>query len=160
MRNKFIFALFMSIFVLIAGGCSPADNTHAMRMNYQSEWYTDEDFETATEMMIETLKELYPDRQVIRFVYAGDQASQYYTNIGLDEEEKKNNQEQSMYFFIHFEKVGQDEYDCVFRRNGPDQEWQMSGIGSSGANPPIPDELLPQEVINAREEVQERFVNE
>ena len=25
---------------------------------------------------------------------------------------------------------------------------------------PIPDELLPQEVINAREEVQERFVNE
>ncbi|MEI3148047.1 MAG: hypothetical protein V8T10_09055 [Merdibacter sp.] len=58
MRNKFIFALFMSIFVLIAGGCSPADNTHAMRMNYQSEWYTDEDFETATEMMIEKLKEL------------------------------------------------------------------------------------------------------
>ena len=89
MRNKFIFALFMSIFVLIAGGCSPADNTHAMRMNYQSEWYTDEDFETATEMMIEKLKELYPDRQVIRFVYAGDQASQYYTNIGLDEGEKE-----------------------------------------------------------------------
>ena len=107
-------------------------------------------------MMIEKLKELYPDRQVIRFVYAGDQASQYYMNIGLDEEEKKNNQEQSMYFFIHFEKVGQDEYDCVFRRNGPDQEWQMSGIGSSGASPPIPDELLPQEVINAREEIEER----
>ena len=158
MRNKFIFALFMSIFVLIAGGCSPADNTHAMRMNYQSERYTDEDFETVTEMMIEKLKELYPDRQVIRFVYAGDQASQYYTNIGLDEEEKKNNQEQSIYFFIHFEKNSQEEYSCVFCRNAPDQEWQMSGgLKSSGASPPIPDELLPQEVINAREEVEERM---
>ena len=44
MRNKFIFALFKHICIDRRRG-SPADNTHAMRMNYQSERYTDEDFE-------------------------------------------------------------------------------------------------------------------
>ena len=165
MRNKFIFALFMSIFVLIAGGCqSPADNTHAMRMNYRSERYTDEDFETVTEMIIKDLQQDHPERKVTRFIYAGDEASDDYGSIDPNPEdgEPENNSEDHdwMLFFIHFEDIHDDEFICFFSRDEDSDEWQTEGAYSSGSGFTVSDELLPQEVVNAREEVQERFVNE
>ena len=98
MKNKFIIALFMSIFVLIAGGCqSPADNSNAMRMNYRSERYTDEDFETVTEMIVKDLQQNHPERKAVRFAYAGDEASDYYGSLANAQEDRD-----CMLFFIHF----------------------------------------------------------
>ena len=155
MGHKSIAAIILSIFVLIAGGCSPADNTHAMRMNYQSEWYTDEDFETVTEMIIKDLQQNHPERKAVRFAYAGDEASDNYGSLVHAQEDHD-----CMLFFIHFEDIHDDEFICFFSRDEDSDEWQTEGAYSSGSGFTVSDELLPQEVVNAREEVQERFVNE
>ena len=156
MKNKFIFALFMSIFVLIAGGCqSSADNSHAMRMNYRSERYTDEDFETVTEMIVKDLQQNHPERKAVRFAYAGDEASDYYGSLANAKEDRDG-----MLFFIHFEDSHDDEFICFFSRDEDSDEWQSEGAYSSGSGFTVPNELFPQEVVNAREEVQERFLNE
>ena len=156
MKNKFIIALFMSIFALIAGGCqSPADNSHAMRMNYRSERYTDDDFDTVTEMIVKDLQQNHPERKAVRFAYAGDEASDYYGSLANAQEDRDG-----MLFFIHFEDSHDDEFICFFSRDEDSDEWQSEGTYSSGSGFTVPNELLPQEVVNAREEVQERFFNE
>ena len=109
MKYKSIAAIILSIFVLIAGGCSPADNTHAMRMNYQSERYTDEDFETVTEMIIKDLQQNHPERKAVRFAYAGDKASDNYGSLVHAQEDRD-----CMLFFIHFEDIHDDEFICFF----------------------------------------------
>ena len=162
MGHKSIAAIILSIFVLIAGGCqSPADNTHAMRMNYRSERYTDEDFETVTEMIIKDLQQDHPERKVTRFIYAGDEASDDYGSIdpNPEDDEPENNSEDHdwMLFFIHFEDIHDDEFICFFSRDDGSDEWQTEGAYSSGAAFAVTDALLPQEVIDARAENQNRM---
>ena len=161
MRNKFIFALFMSIFVLIAGGCqSPADNTHAMRMNYQSERYTDEDFETVTEMIVKDLQQNHPERKAIRFVYTGDAASDYYGSVDRNPQDDEPGESPEghdwMLFYVHFEDLKHNEYSYFFSKDENSAEWNFEGAYPSGVDLTVPEELLPQEVINAREEIEER----
>ena len=106
-------------------------------------------------MIIKDLQQNHPERKAVRFAYAGDEASDNYGSLVHAQEDRD-----CMLFFIHFEDIHDDEFICFFSRDEDSDEWQTEGAYSSGSGFTVSDELLPQEVVNAREEVQERFVNE